>query len=222
MKAHVAIEPETGILTAVELTPANTADAAVGVELLDGERPGLQVLADSTYGSGEALAALAHAGHSRAVKPHPLLTAVPGGIDRDDFVVDTAAGTSTCPAGHTVRLTQARRAVFGALCRACPLRGRCTRRKGGRVLHLHLFDAELVESRRAWRDGDFADDYRRWRLMVERSIAWLVAKGNRRCRFRGVQANRLGLSPRAAAINLRRLVNLGLTRRRGKWELQLA
>jgi hypothetical protein len=89
-------------------------------------------------------------------------------------------------------------------------------------LHLHVRDAELRESRRAWRDGDFAEDYRRWRPMVERSIAWLVAKGNRRCRFRGVNANRLGLSLRAAAINLRRLVNLGLTTKRGKWKLQLA
>jgi IS5 family transposase len=221
-KAHVAIEPETGILTAVELTPANTADAAVGVGLLEGERPGLQVLADSAYGSGAALGALGHAGHHRAIKPHALPIAVPGGFDRDDFVVDTDAGTATCPAGHTVRLTPGRSAVFGAFCRGCPLLRRCTRSKKGRTLHVHHFDAELVESRRAWRDGDFADDYRQWRPMVERSIAWLVAKGNRRCRFRGVQANRLGLSLRAAAINLRRLVNLGLTRRRGKWKLELA
>jgi hypothetical protein len=83
-------------------------------------------------------------------------------------------------------------------------------------------DAHLVELRRAWRQGDFADDYRRWRPMVERTIAWLVVRGNRRCRFRGVEANRLGLSLRAAAINLRRLLNLGLTRQRGKWKLQPA
>ena len=221
-KAHLAIEPETGIVTAVELTPANTADAAVGVELLAGERPGLQVLADGAYGSGQALAALAQAGHRRAVKPHPLSSAVPGGFDRDDFVVDLHAGTATCPAGHTVKLTPARSAVFGALCRGCPLRGRCTLSRDGRTLRLHPFDAELVESRRAWDEGDFAEDYRRWRPMVERSIAWLVAKGNRRCRFRGVKANRLGLSLRAAAINLRQLVYRALTRKRGKWKLQLA
>ena len=221
-KAHVAIEPETGILTAVELTPANTADAPVGTELLAGEQPGLQVLADSAYGSGEALSVLTRAGHSLAIKPHPLLSAVPGGFDRDDFVVGTETATVTCPAGHIVKLTPGRAAVFGARCRDCPLRQRCTRSKQGRTFKLHARDAELRESRRAWRDGDFAEDYRRWRPMVERSIAWLVAKGNRRCRFRGVNANRLGLSLRAAAINLRRLVNLGLTRKRGKWELQLA
>lgn len=132
------------------------------------------------------------------------------------------AGTITCPAGQCVKITPGRAAVFGALCRDCPLRERCTRSKDGRTFHLHRFDAELVEPRRAWRDGDLAEDYRRWRPMVERSIAWLVAKGNRRCRFRGVKANRLGLSVRAAALNLRRLVNLGLTRNRGKWKLELA
>ena len=50
--------------------------------------------------------------------------------------------------------------------------------------------------------------------MVERSIAWLVADNNRRVRFRGVEKNQLGLSLRIAAINLRRLVNLGLDPRR--------
>jgi hypothetical protein len=41
--------------------------------------------------------------------------------------------------------------------------------------------------------------------MVERSIAWLVAHHNRRVHYRSVERNQLGLSHRAAAINLRRL-----------------
>jgi IS5 family transposase len=221
-KAHVAVEPETGILTAVALTPANTADAPVGIELLAGERPGLQVLADSAYGSGEALAALGRAGHRRAIKPRPLPTAVPDGFDRDDFLVDEEAGTVTCPAGQTVSLTPGRAAVFGALCRGCPLRRRCTRSKDGRTLRLHPHDTELVELRGAWREGCFAVEYRRFRPMVERSIAWLVADGWRRCRYRGVAANQLGLSVRGGALNLRRLVNLGLTSKRGRWRLQAA
>ena len=48
-----------------------------------------------------------------------------------------------------------------------------------------------------------------WRPMVERSISWLVADTPTgpipRCR-----RNQLGLSLRIAAINLRRMVNLGL------------
>ena len=55
--------------------------------------------------------------------------------------------------------------------------------------------------------------------MVERSIAWLVAKSNRRVRYRGVERNQHGLATRVAAINLRRLVNLGLDHRNGTWIL---
>ena len=209
-KAHIAIEPETGLVTATALTPANAPDGKIGVTLLAGEEPGLQVLGDGAYGSGETLAALGQAKHRRAIKPWPMATAIPGGFFRDDFVIDEASGTATCPAGHTVTMTPGRAAVFGVRCRGCPLRERCTRSKDGRTLHVHPHDVELVESRRAWRDGDFAEDYRRWRPMVERTIAWLVANGNRRVRFRGVERNQLGLSLRVAAINLRRLVNLGL------------
>jgi IS5 family transposase len=217
-KAHLAIEPETGLVTAAALTPANAPDGKTGVTLLAGEEPGLQVLGDGAYGSGETLDALGKAGHHRAIKPWPMLPAVPGGFTRDDFVVDAAAGTATCPAGHTVTITPGRAAVFGVRCRECPLRERCTTAKDGRNLRLNPHDDELVESRRAWRDGDFAEDYRRWRPMVERSIAWLVANGNRRVRFRGVERNQLGLSLRIAAINLRRLVNLGLVND-GGWRL---
>ena len=47
--------------------------------------------------------------------------------------------------------------------------------------------------------------------MVERTIAWLVAKGHRRVAFRGVARNQIWLAHRCATINLRRLVDLGLT-----------
>jgi hypothetical protein len=55
--------------------------------------------------------------------------------------------------------------------------------------------------------------------MAERSIAWLVAKGNRRLRYRGVERNEAWLNRRVAALNLRRLVVLGLTRSDGTWVL---
>jgi IS5 family transposase len=219
-KAHIAIEPETGLVTATALTAANAPDGPTGVELLVGEQSGLQVLGDGAYGSGETLSALGEAKHRRAIKPWPTTPAVPGGFEREDFVVDEEAGTATCPAGHTVSITRGRSAVFGVRCHGCPLRERCTRSKDGRTLRLHPHDPELMESRRAWKGGDFAEDYRRWRPMVERSIAWLVADNHRRVRFRGVKRNQLGLSLRIAAINLRRLVNLGLGHD-GEWNLTM-
>jgi len=81
-KAHIAIEPETGLVTAATLTPANAPDGQTGTTLLEGEDPGLQVLADGAYGSGENLAALAAAGHDRAIKPYSTNTAVAGGFHR--------------------------------------------------------------------------------------------------------------------------------------------
>jgi len=55
--------------------------------------------------------------------------------------------------------------------------------------------------------------------MVERSIAWLVADGCRRVPDRGIARNQVWLSVRVAALNLRRLRTLGLTRRDGAWAL---
>ena len=217
-KAHLAVEPETGLITAAALTPASTPDGPPGVELLEGEAPGLQVLADGAYGSGDTLAALTDAGHQRAIKPYPTHSAVPGGFHRDDFVVDEDAGTVTCPAGHAVTITPQRNALFANRCTNCPLRSRCTLSKRGRKFSLTAHDAELVESRRAWRDGDFISDYRKYRPMVERSIAWLVSDHYRRVRFRGVEKNQMGLTTRVAAINLRRLINLGLVHD-GAWRL---
>ena len=52
-KAHIAIEPETGLITAAAITPANAGDGPAGVALLADEKPGLQVLADAAYAGGE-------------------------------------------------------------------------------------------------------------------------------------------------------------------------
>jgi transposase len=46
-KAHLAVAPETGLVCAVTLTPANAADGPTGVGLLAGEPPGLQLLGDA-------------------------------------------------------------------------------------------------------------------------------------------------------------------------------
>lgn len=218
-KAHVAVEPETGLITACALTPANAGDGPTGVALLEGEEPGLQVLADSAYGSGDVRAAIGQARHRAAIKAIPLRRAVPGGFDRDDFVIDHTNRTATCPGGHTVPIAPKGGASFGPRCRECPLRQRCTTAKTGRTLHISDHDAELVAARQAWRHGDFAADYRRWRPMVERSIAWLVAHGHRRVRYRGITRNQAGLHLRVAAINLRRLVNLGLDHHTGTWTI---
>jgi IS5 family transposase len=46
-----------------------------------------------------------------------------------------------------------------------------------------------------------------------------LAGGHRRVRYRGIERNRLALAVRAAFINLRRLLNLGLTHGTDGWTL---
>lgn len=227
-KAHLVVEPDTGIITAAVLTPASgpdNSDATVGINLLDhdhdhggGGGRRWEVLADSAYGSGEMLAALADAGHRAIIKPWPLRPTVEGGFSIDDFTVDETAGTVTCPNGLTTRITPARYASFGRRCLGCPLASRCTTSTTGRTLRLHLHDALQRAHRARATDPDFVENYRRHRPMVERSIAWLTHR-NRRLRFRGTRANDLWLSHRAAALNLRRLLTLGLHRTTNGWAI---
>lgn len=218
-KGHVAVEPETGIITATALTPGNTADHKTGLELLDNETEPVDVLADSAYGAGELRAKLNARGHTATIKPGPIRPAVEGGFTVDDFTVDVEASTVTCPAGNTVHLTRKLNATFGALCAACPLRASCTTAKHGRKLALSTYDLELRAARQAATHPEFQQRYRRWRPMVERAIAWLVAHNNRRLRYRGVARNQQWLATRAAAINLRRLIALGLTRNTTGWAI---
>jgi Transposase DDE domain len=218
-KAHLAVEPETGLVTQAALTPANAADGPTGVELLAGEPAGLEVLGDSAYGGGPTRSALRAAGHLQAIKPIGSRAAVPGGFSKDDFVIDLAARTVTCPAGHTVPVTPKGQAAFKQRCASCPLRVRCTTATGGRTVQVYPWEAELQAARRQAVDPLFQASYRRWRPMVERSIAWLVAGGNRRVRYRGVARNQQWLLLRVAAVNLRRLVSLGLRGNHTGWAL---
>ena len=213
-KAHMAVEPETGIITACDLTPANTGDGPTGVELLAAEAPGLEVYADSAYGSGRVRADLEAGDHRAVIKPLPLRRNPRLGDDqvpRDDFTVDYRARTVTCPQGRTVSINAAGNARFRRHCDGCPLRSRCTTSPNGRTFTVTEHDQLLAAARADWGVGTNLSDYHQHRPMVERSIAWLVANGHRRVRYRGVERNRIALGIRAATINLRRLINLGLT-----------
>jgi IS5 family transposase len=122
-KAHLAAEPETGLVTQAKLTPANAGDGPTGLQLLSDEPEVLEVLADSAYGGGETRAGLRAAGHLQTIKPLALRAAVPDGFTKDDFRIDLDQQTVTCPAGHSVGSTPSSQAVFGQRCSGCPLRG---------------------------------------------------------------------------------------------------
>ena len=220
-KAHIAIEPDTGLITDCSVTKASgpgSGDAAVGPTLLAGEADQVEVLADSAYGSGQARTDLAAAGHTAVIKPIPLRSAVPDGFTLDDFTIDHQAGTATCPNSVTRAITAKGNVIFGHACRSCPLQTRCTTRTRGRTLRLHEHETLMRAARRQAETADFQAVYRQHRPMVERSIAW-ITRGNRRLRYRGITKNDQWLHHRTAALNLRRLITLGLTCREGSWAL---
>jgi hypothetical protein len=243
-RAHVAAEPETGIITDEELTRASGAensDAAVAERFLAAEIPQdspdpqqaadsdadrdartLEWYGDSAYGTGGLREAIAKAEHVAVLKPKPLRVAVAGGFTVDDFSVDRQANTVGCPGGHTRPISATGVATFGALCGTCPLRQQCTTSKTGRKIVLGDHDDLLRQARRDWaQDPGLRERYRRHRPNVERVISQLASRGGRRLklRYRGTVNNNAWLKRRTAALNLRNLIGRGLTRRDGTWAL---
>jgi hypothetical protein len=235
-RAHLAADPETGIITDEKLTGAagqDNSDPAVAEEFVAGEAAGdsagdtdvagpLAWYGDSAYGTGDLRDAIEEAGHQAVIKPKPLRPPVQGGFTVDDFTVSEEQGTVTCPAGRTVPLSRTRVATFGVLCRGCPLRARCTTCKTGRKLVLHPRDDLLRAARAGWAAGSgLRKDYRTYRPNVERVIAQVATWRGRRLklRYRGTARNNAWLKRRTAALNLRNLIGKGLARRDGAWAL---
>jgi hypothetical protein len=178
-----------------------------------------EVLGDSAYGTADARAKWLAAGHDLISRPVPPRPSVPGGFTVDDFDVDEHAGTMTCPNGVVRPIRPNRQVTFGAACKDCPLRARCTKSKTGRGFTLHPRDALLRQARREWAaDEARRATYRQHRPMVERSISWLIGQGrHRRLRYLGVTRNDQWLHTRMAAVNLKRLLTLGLVHADSGW-----
>jgi hypothetical protein len=99
-KAHVVVEPDTGLMTKVALTKTNgsaNSDATVGADLVTtdptlADGADVQVLGDSAYASGPMLATLDARNWEPVLKPWPLRPAVEGGFTLDDFTHDPTSG----------------------------------------------------------------------------------------------------------------------------------
>ena len=235
-KAHVAVDPDSEVICAAEVSVATAGDAVVAPSLLDDLTPDTQsggqvaqavVYGDSAYGTGAHLAWLNQHGLIPMVKAqHP--TAPGGRFAKDQFRLDLQAGTVTCPARVTVTIRPARRgggrARFGAACSVCPLRQACTTSVGGRVVAIHPREADLAVARARQRDPAWLADYRATRPKVERKLAHLLGRrhGGRRVRVRGLVRVAQDFRLLAAAVNLARLATLGLRSTSRGWQLQPA
>jgi hypothetical protein len=180
-RAHLAADPDTGIITDETLTKAagtDNSDPAVAEQFLandttgdtdatgaditdaqqaadptgeDATTPPREWYGDSAYGTGDLRGVIDDAGHQAVIKPKPLQSPVEGGFTIDEFTVDEDDQTVTCPNGATRPISPGRVATFGALCRDCPLRAQCTTSKTGRKIVLHERDDLLRQARRDWK-----------------------------------------------------------------------
>jgi hypothetical protein len=229
-KGHIAVDAESEIITATEVTPGNVGDASVAETLLSDvlaneDGPGTsdesaqaskaEVLGDASYGTADLVEKLENAGVVPNVKVQPP-TGREGMFSQDDFDIDLAAGSVCCPAGLRVSLKVyedgSSRAYFGAVCAACPLLARCTTSTSGRRIKVHAKHATLDRHRKLQREPEWKAHYRKVRPRVERKLAHMVRRrhGGRRARVRGSERVRQDFALLAASINLARLATLGV------------
>lgn len=231
-KGHVAIDPDAELVTATAVTPGNAGDASVALALLETELAQVVpaappvVYGDAAYGTGPLLEALDAAGAVSRLKVQQA-HGVPGHFTKDNFTIDLAARTVTCPAGRVaplIRHAPGFEAGFRSACTTCPLAPRCTTAAGGRRIKVGPHEAHLATGRAASRDPAWRDDYRATRPKVERKLAHLVRRrhGGRRARVRGQQKVGADFSLLAAAVNLARLARLGITGSGGTWAVRPA
>jgi transposase len=228
-KGHIAVDAESEIITATEVTPGNAGDASAAeallADVLDEEKPSEaekdetkpEVYGDASYGTAALVEKLESAGVEPNVKVQAP-SARTGMFSQDDFEINTQAGEVRCPAGVRVALhllkEGSRLADFGGSCADCPQRPQCTSSKSGRSIKVHPKHATLDHHRKRQRDEAWKTRYRTVRPRVERKIAHLMRRkhGGRRARVRGCERVKQDFALLAASLNLARLAALGIRR----------
>jgi hypothetical protein len=238
-KAHIAIDPDSEIITATAVTAGNTGDAQPAIELIADLTPPAAgtdgggdpaVYGDSAYGAGEVLAHLHTHDIDIKTKVQPPV-APTGTFTKDQFTIDLSTATVTCPNGTTIAIRpvaghprHAGKAGFGKACTGCRLREQCTSSKNGRQITISRWETHLANARTRQRDPAWQADYRATRPKVERKLAHLTRRrhGGRRARMRGRERISADFTLLAAATNLARLATLHLTHHTTGWTLNTA
>ena len=220
-KAAVVVDTDTQLITAVDVLPGNGWDSTGALDLVEQSEasagvPVVEAMGDTAYGDGGTRQDFADAGRR-------LVARVPGRpnskhFPKDDFVIDLAQGSCTCPAGQVTRqlVPMATRTDLtgrthklegfrfdGAVCGACPVRPQCTSAKSGvgRTVRLHPQEGLLQEARALQRSPAY-DQYRRRRVVAEHRLARLVQLGIRQARYFGRAKTKFQLYLAATVANL--------------------
>ena len=220
-KAAIVVDTDSQLITAVDVLPGNAPDNLGALELVEASEVSTgsvveEAMGDAAYGDGGTRQTFADA-------ERRLVAKVPGRPDRkhfpkNDFHLDLAAGSCTCPAGqvtHTIvpagKRTDGAGRVYrlqafqfdGAVCGVCPLRSQCIAAQGrqGRRVLIHPQEALLQQARALQQSADY-DEYRARRVVVEHRLARLVQLGIRQSRYFGRVKTKFQLYLAATVANL--------------------
>lgn len=221
------------LITSATVETAVRSDAnAVAGRLDDLKERGFlpeELTADANYGSDSNLTIA----ESKGVK---LTSPVPGGkafdpdeIGCDQFVLTDTNEVKACPAGHAPKSTnynERNETVWArmdpALCRNCPLVGRCrvqkdkeTGQANGRV-QFRIDAPRAAQRRRQEQTEAFRENYR-WRSGIESTNSGLKRRlGLKRLRVRGIRAVKLCVMLKLTAWNILRGVALRKMKRQAQ------
>jgi transposase len=222
-KGHIAIDPDSEIITATAVTSGNVGDCEPAAALIQDLEEAAKTASpdspcecygDASYGSAAFIE------HLEAVNIEPNVkvqapTASRGHFTQDAFSIDVSRNTATCPNGVTVSLHRSKKdgsraADFRSHCAGCPLRMQCTDSPNGRTVRVHAQFETLKRHRSRQKDAAFKALYRSIRPKIERKIAHLMRRkhGGRRACTRSKLRVGYDFSHLAAAINLSRMAAL--------------
>ena len=226
-KAHIIMGEETGIITGVETTPANTTDGSQLRPLLKEQekvhsiKP-KELSGDKAYDWGENLESLdrnktiANISLSKQVNRNGA-----GYFIVDDFLYDPENIKLMCPAGHistscyNLILAKYQQNKPGyafqfkpSQCNVCPFKAKCVKNRAGRRVYISYYEPyyRLARQRLASEEGKQA--YRN-RYKIEQKMADLTRYcGLRRCRYRGLDRAEIHTLLATTVCNIKRMVKL--------------
>jgi transposase len=203
-KRHVLHDLDTGLVTAVGITPANAPEASVTASITaDLDAAGLRLAelhidraylaSDLVRDRGPGLAIYCKAWRVRNTA---------GRYPKTDFALDFTTRQLTCPAGVTMAFEAGTTVHFPKhTCAACPLRARCTTSSNGRSVAIHPDEALLAELR-DYQATPAGRARLRERVKVEHALAHIGHWQGRRARYRGTRKNLFDLRRAAVVHNL--------------------
>jgi hypothetical protein len=217
--AQAMADAKEGILVACDVTRQET-DAGQLVPMIQQARENIGVatsaaaqtttLADTGYGAGADLQAAAHRAMSVLVPPAEGKPAKDNPYAAQHFIYDPHAHTVTCPRGQRLdhegatdkKGTRAQR--FRCHCRACPVRGECTRDPKGRQIEVWPHTCTVQQMRARLRQEEVARCWSRRREIIEPRFGQIKQhEGFRRWTVWGLESVRAQWSLLCATLNLR-------------------